>query len=329
MDPFEELERMALNAVAEYTLTSDAEPSHDEIERWQRLFRYSYSDAADQLRCNLARARITDEHWDLVRLEKEADGYDREAYEHSMQNGQSTCSQPNDQAPEAESSGRGNNAVYIFKLGGPLAEPRQIQTAAGLSSFPNLIKGFGEQGISSFCRVDTMAKRAIEEWLSREQVSYKPTFIRLSKARKELSSASSYPRLGQDSTLPQHRLSCGESFPAQDEYPVWYFFYGALADPVFLAGLFSVPEAGMTLLPATISGGVVKTWVGKYKALFNEPAEAVLQGSAFRVESREHEQELLFYETEKYEVVRCTITLSTGEAIQGCTQEANEPPWCT
>jgi len=30
------------------------------------------------------RERITDDHWELVRTEKEALGYDREAYEHNL-----------------------------------------------------------------------------------------------------------------------------------------------------------------------------------------------------------------------------------------------------
>ena len=35
-------------------------------------------------RCHQVSERITDDHWELVRAEKEALGYDREAYEHDL-----------------------------------------------------------------------------------------------------------------------------------------------------------------------------------------------------------------------------------------------------
>jgi len=88
---------------------------------------------------------------------------------------------------------------------------------------------------------------------------------------------------------------------------------------VFLSGLLDILEAGLMLLQSTISGGMVKTWAGRFKALVDGPAEAVVHGSAFRVDFKEHEEELLFYETEKHEVTRCTIMLGTEDVIQGCT----------
>jgi len=223
IDPTEELERMALNAVADSSLASDAEPSHDEVARGERLFYYSDADAADlikQHRSDIARARVTDKHWDLIRSEKEASVYDREAYEHDLQLGKETGRQPTERATRAECSEPGTNVMYIFKFGGPLAEDQQVQTAAASSLLPELVIGIGEQEVSNFCREDAAAKRGIKEWLFREQISYEPTFIQLSKARKEVSCMSSYPMLGQDSTLPQYRQTSNEPVPAQYQYPV-------------------------------------------------------------------------------------------------------------
>ena len=43
-----------------------------------------------------------------------------------------------------------------------------------------------------------------------------------------------------------------------------------------------------------------------------------VRGSAYIVTSKEHEDALRLYETDKYEVVRCTIQFE-GSAVQGCT----------
>jgi hypothetical protein len=85
MDPFAELERMALNAQPE---ANNEEPSEEEVTRWQRLFHYSRSEATDLIqehRSNISRQRVSDEYWELVREEKEAQWYDREAYEHDLE----------------------------------------------------------------------------------------------------------------------------------------------------------------------------------------------------------------------------------------------------
>ena len=109
--------------------------------------------------------------------------------------------------------------------------------------------------------------------------------------------------------------------PTQDQYPVWYFFYGTLANPDLLSGLLNLPEANSPILrPARVSQGIIKTWAHKYKALIDGPSTAHVDGWAYEVTSSEHEDALLFYETEMYEVVRCTIAMNAGEdVVQGCT----------
>lgn len=73
-----------------------------------------------------------------------------------------------------------------------------------------------------------------------------------------------HPTLGKYSTLPQNCSNNQDSVfhPAQDQYPVWYFFYGTLADSEFLAHLLGIsdPSEMPILRSASIIDGAVKTW---------------------------------------------------------------------
>jgi hypothetical protein len=261
----------------------------------------------------------------MVRCEKEAEGYDREAYEYEIQLGGRMASKSSrKEGQEPRSSTSQAHSTFLVILEGSLDTPEKIQEAAGLSTTPRVMKGTGDTGEASFCRVDGNAKQAIIDWLSREHVNFNPTFVRLSKAEKDLSSNSIHPTLGLDATLPQHRPHSNDTTfsPAHNQYPVWYFFYGTLADTGVLSGLLSLPEAERPVLrPASITGGITKTWADKYKALVDGPATARTDGWAYQVVSKEHEEALLFYETEKYEVVRCTISMNgeEEEVVKGCT----------
>lgn len=44
-------------------------------------------------------------------------------------------------------------------------------------------------------------------------------------------------------------------FPAQHEYPVWYFFYGSLADHGILSRVLGVSGDCPVLKPASVAGG--------------------------------------------------------------------------
>jgi hypothetical protein len=142
-------------------------------------------------------------------------------------------------------------------------------------------------------------------------------------AEKCLSSCSLAPTLGSDiePTLPQFRADTATQtfYPTQDQYPVLYFFYGTLADPEFLARKLDLPDCPI-LEPATISGGTLRIWGGKYKALVDGPTTATVSGWAYEVACKDHEDQLRFYETDQYEVVRCDIRMqSTGETVKGLT----------
>jgi hypothetical protein len=220
-------------------------------------------------------------------------------------------------------STRQARAIYIVKLSGPLSTPEDVRIAAGRATKPDRIQGEGEHGDASFCIIYGLAKKAITKWLTTQGISFVPTFARVvQKAQKELSSVSIFPTLGVDSTLPQHHATdLGSIFkPAQEQYPVWYFFYGTLADSTVLSRQLCLPEDEFPVLfPAFVLNAKLEIWAGKYKALVDDPyAASPVYGSAYRVSSKEHEDALRMYETENYEMVRCKISID-GEVVQGCT----------
>jgi len=333
MDLCAELESMALNAADDYD--EEVNPSEEEITRWQILFGYSYSQAVEHIRAqkrDFTSCKVSSDHWSLFRSPLEAEGHSRESYEHQIQ----MCGQ---RTPSNSVSKPTNNSLssvessYLFLLKGILSTPQSVQDAASLSEPPRTVDGASETGEAVFCRIDGRTKQRIETWLSRQKPSFRPTFVRLSsKAKKDLAPDSIHPTLGLESTLPQHRSSMALTLPhhrgspnhvtispLQDEYPVWYFFYGTLADPVFLSDLLSLPDPeSPVLVPASTFGGLIKTWENKYKALVDGIATDYVHGSAYEVTSREREEALLLYETENYEVVRCCITMAS-QTVEGLT----------
>ena len=321
MDLFEELENMAINAADECGL--ELQPDEDEIARWQKLFVYTYSEAVEQItsqKNDYSRCKVSDDLWDLVKSQKEAQGYSREAYEHEIRTGgRPTVS--NDHCVVTGISASQASATYLVLLEGILSTPEMIQATKKLPEPPQAVQASSENGDSVFCRIDGKIKQAIENWLPQQKSTFRPTFVRLSKAKKDLAPTSIHPTLGMESTLPQHRPSLSQtSFsPLQDEYPVWYFFYGTLANSAFLTHLLALPEAESPLLvPANISRGMVKTWQDKYNALVDGASTESVHGLAYRVTTKEREEALLLYETEKYEVVRCSIMMESG-MVQGLT----------
>ena len=345
-------------------------PAEDEIVRWQSLFSYSYSEATEQIKRHkndISRSRISDELWALVRSGKEAQGYSREALEHevSLRHHQHTPTHPHPSSSSSTSiptcQPDSTTTTYLVLLSGPLTTAQQIQTIASLPSLPSIYPATSEQtgDTQRFCQITSSTKTDLQSWLAKEDPSFTPTFVRVSLARKDLSSTSRYPTLGIDSTLPQHRLSSpapppssSSSFsppsalvtanasisPRQDEYPVQYFFYGTLTNPNFLAQVLCLPHLNqsgedddddredddipiMMMKPASITGGVLATWGGKYKALVDGDATDVVSGVVYTVTTREREEALRVFETEAYEVVRCAIMVEgeEGRIVRGLT----------
>ncbi|KAI9738721.1 MAG: hypothetical protein M1834_008226 [Cirrosporium novae-zelandiae] len=212
------------------------------------------------------------------------------------------------------------HGAYIVHLSGPLRTPENVRVAAGLHESPKRISG--RIGESRYCYVNGLEKQAISKWLALQGSFFTPKFIRLpQKAEKNLSAISMFPTLGVDSTLPQHRAADeGTIFePAQEQYPVWYFFYGTLTNDVFLSRIIQLPkDEALVLVRAFVSGGKLGIWNGRYKGLVDAPSNALVHGYAYKVTSKEQEDYLRIYETDHYEVVRCTIFMH-GRGVQGCT----------
>lgn len=214
---------------------------------------------------------------------------------------------------------------------GPLASVETVQDISGLSELPEVLKGSSEEddegGEACFCKINARANQAILSWLSTRHPSFRPLLITQSLAAKDLSAHSMAPMLGVDTTLPQNRLQTDDMTPrpSSSEYPVWYFFYGTLADTATLRRLFQhiddKADVEYKLHPARVTRARLTTWADKYKALIDGPPSSNVQGSAFLVRSREHEDTLRSYETCIYEVVRCAIALENDkeEILNGCT----------
>lgn len=208
--------------------------------------------------------------------------------------------------------------MYLLKLEGPLVDLDTIRTAGRIVSKKMVeIPGTDdEENHTKFCMVDLSAKAHIEGWLAEKGIPFQPTVVRYSRADKSLSSISLAPTLGVDSTLPHLRIDsvATEPQPTQSQYPVWYFFYGTLGDPDVLKRLFRL-GADPIYRPASVTGGRLIEWGGKYKAMIDSPGSPAVEGVAFLVESEEVEDALRGYETDKYEVVRCDIRMKDDKSL--------------
>ena len=203
MDLLSELETMAQRAVE---WDEEYEPSDEEVQRWQQLFKYSQVNANERIKAHkkaIFSAPITDSQWEAVRSQKEKEGFSRDAYEHWIQ----IKSQPNGtgEAPKHVPNTIPEHAVtYLILLEGILSAPEDLQSTANLPEPPAIYQGSSETEDASFCKVDGTVKRANDQWLTIHKSTFRPTYVRLNKAKKDLSSVSIHPTLGRESTLPQH-----------------------------------------------------------------------------------------------------------------------------
>jgi hypothetical protein len=294
MDLFDELENLAATATYEETddtATNDA--TEGSIKTWRERFGYTHDRATELIRA--------------IRFSRQ----------------QSVIIQNTDlSAKEAR-------RIYILKLEQLISTPEIVQVITGLSTILKSFRGRGENGDVLFCEIDGRTKFAIENWLSIQRAaSFRPLFVPDRRAYKEISPCSLYPTLNKDSTLPQYQPQDPHLLTSplptfgrkHDQFPVWYFFYGTLASVTKLCTILTSPEDKNPILhDASVRGGKIETWgAGKYKALTNGPTTNVITGSAYQVVSEEDEDALRRYETDQYEVVRCSIEMN-NTIVEGCT----------
>lgn len=316
MDILSVLEGMASNAEH----VSSDEVTGEDVHRWSTLFGFSAVEAKDQIenyRADVFREGISNDLWADIAAEKEAAGWDREAYEYSLTHLRYIKSS----APRAASKG-----TFLVKMEGPLTL-ETICTSAQLSGMPPVSYGREDDGAEDtvFVTVDGPARDNIITWATANNSWFTPTIVKLAKANKALNAHNIGPALGIDATLPQHLpqdISHANVKPQQNESPVFYFFYGTLANPEILTHHLDLPVTEPPVLyPATVRGGAIKNW-GKYRALTDDfsPTTKPVSGYAYLVQTQANEDALRFYETDKYDVVRCEITfVESQDVVWGLT----------
>ncbi|KAM5513656.1 hypothetical protein FOXYSP1_04623 [Fusarium oxysporum f. sp. phaseoli] len=304
MDLLDELEAMAQAALVSQ---DDDDIPESAIARWQKPFGYSTAMAETKItehRNDPLRFTVSEDHWTVLRDRMDAEGHDHESYEHSC------IRTPRDaiyqrQEMTMKEKRRPRASTVLVKLEGPL---HSVQP-----SFKQLVNHLQP-------RLKFLQLPIYLGWLRENPYpGFTPTFIRDLNAPKDLSSTSFHPTLGLDTTLPQYRLGSDEiPRPAQKEYPVWYFFYGTLADPSVLTKLLG-SDFQAEYYAGKIRGGALKTW-GRYIALVDDPSRTnLIHGKALLVQTREEEERLRAYETHLYEVVRCSIEMGSEEPANGLT----------
>lgn len=327
MDLLHACENLAEN-VAEFSASVDEQVyvSETDIQRWQRLFELTRSDAVEAItnwRNNFGREYLSQSAWNIIRGSKVSEGFDKESYEYSIY-----CKRPATSA--SPSSNGGDTGMYLLRLRDASLNIQLVQTLLKSDTAPQILSGSDDDGLSvQFCYMTPAQKSVLLNALkSSTTVQFTPAFVRVSVASKTLLPDSKYPTIGVHSTLPQHRVQKRDQsvFPAQDEYPVCYFFYGTLTNPVVLGRVLGRPDqTDFGLRPAKIFGARLSTWADKYLGLKDGDTSELVHGKAYMVMSAEDEEALRIYETSKYEVVRCSIQFQ-GEKkaeVQGLTFRLN------
>jgi len=312
MDLFSELESTAQAA----DTTNEVFANHDtdsEVKRWQFVFGLNEAAARSELDAYLndtTTPTISNEHWSIVREDMEAKGFSKHAYVYSLRRTHPMRISTPIKAPVTQARG-----TYILRLEDPISTPETLRHVLGLTDTPERHAGESDTDPASICKLSFEARTKLLDWLASNHPRFKPTIVRLSKATKELDPNTPAPYLGIDTTLPHNRSST-VSFqprPRQDEYPVWYFFYGRLAEPETLQRLLDL-DSTPSYEPAKVYGAKMGEWGGKYRAVVDGTPRDCVMGRAFLVTTQTQEEALLFFETGVYEVVRCGIYM--GRVVQ-------------
>ncbi|KPM42999.1 hypothetical protein AK830_g3515 [Neonectria ditissima] len=285
------------------------EPDLATIQQWQHLFSYSFAEAEEKIKEHRSNDNValvvSDAHWEMIRHRDDLSSYSKEAYEHSLELARKAALVQASATP-VQNNRHGNRSIrpvtYLVKLDGPVSTVDSIMTAGCLSTAPKLLCGTDSSGGSAtFCHFYSILQGfqgPVTNFTSSN------TRYRLNFAQYRYNTATSTPS------------------PSQNQFPVWYFFYGTLADSDVLARVLG--DEQQQQLPnydyrsARIRGGILKTWGGRYQALVDDPDGGYVKGSAFLVVDENQEDALRVYETDQYEVVRCTVEMEDG-LVDGLT----------
>ncbi|EGX89375.1 hypothetical protein CCM_07626 [Cordyceps militaris CM01] len=312
MDLLSACESLASN-VLEFNATSasDLQISDADIEHWRCLFKLTRAEAIEEIsnwRLDFGRDSLSQSAWDLIKDSDFASGFSKESYEFSLAHGR--------KFERGNATKTDDNGMYLLRIHDTLPSLHTIQQLLNTDRL-EVVSGVDDDGNSvKFCYMTSQMKNLLQSNLVlSDSVHFRPSFIRVSIATKKLSDISRYPTLGIESTLPQYRAETSTEYfrPAQNEYPVPYFFYGTLADRAVLARVIGVSDEGsIEYESAMVSGAALSTWANKYLGLVNSFQHDQVEGKVYWVKSREEEEALRIYETAKYEVVRCKINLESG-----------------
>ncbi|KAI1803173.1 hypothetical protein F4811DRAFT_526323 [Daldinia bambusicola] len=142
MDFLDELESMAQVAVQQPQQLDEIDS--DDIKRWKSLFGYTHAQAIRKIqehRTDLSRIVVTDSHWEIVRAEKEAQGYDKEAYEHSCSLAASTSMSGSQKTQAKKTQAQPSKpSFYLLKLEGPFSDVAQVKAAARLTDKYDVVR---------------------------------------------------------------------------------------------------------------------------------------------------------------------------------------------
>ena len=325
MDALSVLNDMAANILPPTNISSS------EAERWRLLFNLrTFSDAESAIeshRTDLTRTRVGDELWQTLQhtLEPvERDGkmvyWDKEAYEFYLGMQRSGVSQT---ANEDRGEGRNSSGTWLITLTWPLDDVAVVERLLERKvKVRNATSVEREQREDMFVEVDGGERRLLQQWARTEGRGKELVCVKINKAKKELSSVSRAPFLGIDASLPQWRLNEREAlWPKQDDYPVFYFFYGTLMEEEVLKKHLALQHVDTLRYAsyARVRRGKLNSWAGKYKALVDGEPQDMVEGTAFLMQDEEQEDAVRVFETEAYEVVRCEIEMQCGVKVAGLT----------
>jgi hypothetical protein len=289
--------------------------SDTDLQRWQKVFSFTCDEARNEIglwRADFGRKAISQAAWEAVKDAKVKEGFDKEAYEYSISRQQHAPQKPSSVQPQ------GGGGTFLVKIQGHLSSPEVVQQLLNKNEAPTVLPAADDGGYTvGFCLLTGAEKSRLISALKALGIHYKPTFVRVSIASKDLSPESRYPTLGIDTTLPQYRpnsvgMGISGALPKQSEFPVWYFFYGTLADPSVLSRVTGAEMAKITYKRAHIHGAKLSRWGNKYLGLIDSGSSSMVDGWAYCVVTSDEEEALRVYETERYMVVRCRISMNEG-----------------